>query len=448
MDEKIIIPRILSGFRDFLPETMIFRQKIIEKIRNTFESFGFDPLETPAIEYEDILFGELGPEAEKIIYSFEDKGKRRVGLRYDLTVPLARVVSMYEKNLPLPFKRYQMEKVWRGESPQRGRYREFWQCDVDIVGTKSPLADAEIIIVIFTTLRNLGFEKFAIQINDRDLLGGIAEFVGIAPDRAIEFYRIIDKIERDGIERVRSQIQGLGISQLKAEESLEMISIKGSDGFQILNLLEERLKGMDRAFQGINRIRKILENLGQFSVLEEYYKVSPSLARGLDYYTGPVFEVTVEEPKMGSIAGGGRYDYLTKRFGKDLPAVGASIGLERVIDILMEISISERKKAISEVIVVPFNETTLPEAIKYVQRLRGVDIKSEIYLNPASNVATQLSYANKKSIPVAVIVGPDEVQQKQVTVKNMQSGGQKTVPEEQLVATVQEILNLITQMKR
>jgi len=406
MKKKIIKPKTLKGFRDFLPEQMVIRQKVIDTLRRVFESFGFEPLETPALEYGETLLGKYGAEADKLLYLFKDRGGRDVGLRFDLTVPLARVAASYP-NLPMPFKRYQLQPVWRAEKPQKSRYREFWQCDIDTLGAKSPIADAEIIAVIYQSLKDLGFEKFTIKINSRQVLFQLMEKAGVSQEKWLSVIRSLDKISKIGRERVEKEL------------------IKKNLNNQTIKML---FTSINKAAPDDN-LKKVLKSLLLFKVPEIFYQFDPTLARGLDYYTGPIFETIVEKPKIGSITGGGRWDELIGKFtGKNIPATGTTIGLERIIDVIQELNLwSKIEKTKTRVLITVFSPELLESSIKLASKLRKTGINIDLYPDPNVKLDKQLKYADRKGIPFVIILGPEEVKNKTATLKDMKSGEQQTL---------------------
>lgn len=403
---KIIKPKILKGFRDFLPEKMAVRQVVEKTMREVFESFGYQPLETPALEYQETLLGKYGEEADKLVYTFEDKGGRKVGLKYDLTVPTSRVAAMYP-DLVKPFKRYQIQNVWRADKPQKSRYREFTMCDVDSIGTASPLADAEIIAVIFTVLKKLNFKEFTIRMNSRQVLFEILKKAGISEKQKFSVIQTLDKLDKKPKEEVIKELQRKGLTE-------------GT----VKNLFSE----LKRAKPDPN-LEQVFMYLKYFDVDPNFYKFDPILARGLDYYTGPIYETLVKRPKIGSLTGGGRYDKLIGMFtGQDIPATGTCFGFDRICDCLEELKILESTKKISpEVLVTIFNPEFIEPALAIFNKLRKQNLKAEIYLNPQENLNKQIKYADKKGISYVVIVGPDEVAKGEVTLKNMKNRSQKRI---------------------
>jgi len=377
------IPQTLKGFRDFLPPAALQRKWLIAKIVEVFEKFGFDPLETPAIEYSQILMGKYGEEADKLLYCFDDRGGRNVSLRYDQTVPTARVIAMYPE-LAKPFKRYQLQTVWRAEKPQKGRYREFLQCDADIIGSTSPISDAEITTLVYSVMKNIGFTKFTILVNDRQLFGN-------APLEAI---RIIDKLTKIGKEEVKKQLALKGFSQ------------------KLIDEIEKK-----QPTENLQKIIGYCENLG---VDKNYLKFEPTLARGLDYYTSTIFEVVIEDFESGSVCGGGRYDKLIGLFSKsDIPAVGFAFGFDRLLQAANDLKITPNTTTNSKVLVTIFSEELIEISLQITSDLRNNGISAEIYPDANKKLDKQLKYADKKRIPWVIIIGPDEAKLGTVVLKNL-----------------------------
>ncbi len=418
--------RVLKGFRDYLPEQMILRQRIIGIFRDIFELHGFEPLDTPALEYLDVLTGKAG-ENEKLMYRFEDAGGREVGLRYDLTVPLARVVAQHQNALVLPFKRYHIAPVWRAENPQRGRFREFWQCDADIAGSASPLADAEVIAIMAEALEAIGLPEFVIRISHRRLLESLGRAVGVPENKATSLYRAIDKLDKVGAAGVIRDLEGAGVDSDQAERILEFVERKGEPLALLSDLLAE-LDDVPGATAAIADLRQIFEILPDFGVSPARYALDLSLARGLDYYTGPVFEATVTEPKVGSVGGAGRYDGLVGSFlGRPVPATGMSLGLERIIEVVREHGLMTIPSSVAHVAMIILPDTTGAGA-NLASELRRQGLRVDLSLQPNRSVGDQLKLAGRKGIPLAVILGSKELAEGAATVKDLASGEQEVVP--------------------
>lgn len=418
IEREPVEPRILKGFRDIDPPSMRRRNYIIRELVKVFEIYQFLPLETPTLEYLDVLTGKMGEETDKQIYAFEDAGGREIGLRYELTVSLARYIAM-NPYVKMPFKRYQVEKVFRAEKPQKGRFREFTQCDVDIVGTDSVYADSEIISILADGMESLGIEDYQVLINDREVLTDLFNTAGIEVEEQNAVSRIIDKLDKVGIEGVFEELEEKGFLKdvLKnfltdfsevdeTEESFELVLKYLSD--------EESLVRLKDIFKRLSRMKPDGE-----------FVFAPTLARGLDYYTGPVFEVVIPELNIGSVAGGGRYDNLIGSFlGKQVPAVGTSFGLDRIEITLEEMDLFPEKLEEGGVFVTVFGVETEKESLSFIGRLREARIPSDIYPG-AKNIGKQFGYADAKGYSYCVIIGPDEIERNQVKIKDMKTGDEE-----------------------
>ncbi len=425
-----IQPRVPRGMRDILPEKMLLRQYVIGEIERVFQRFGFEPLQTPVLELRETLMGKYGEDAEKLIYDARHReGKEDLSLRYDLTVPLTRVVAMYPE-LVKPFKRYQIAPVWRAERPQKGRYREFYQCDVDIVGSKSMLADAEIVSVIYSVLKQLGFKSFVTRINNRKILAGIGQYAGVPREQLGSLYRSIDKLDKIGHEGVREEMKQNNIPARVIDKMLGVISA------QSIGDLREQLDGVPIAQEGLNELEELAQYLSNCQLPIENYQFDFSMVRGLAYYTGPIYETSVTEPKIGSLTGGGRYDDLIglfSRSGESLPVTGTSFGIERIIDVMDELAMYPASigKTVTQVLVTVFNRDLVGASVRIANELRAAGINTELGLD-WDGLGKQLKYAAAKAIPFAVIVGPDEASANQVTLRDLASGEQVLVAQNEL----------------
>ena len=426
----------LKGTRDFLPRQYIHRKKVIQVIQETFERFGFEPMETPAMEYAETLEQKYGEEGDRLLYRFADHGGRKVALRYDLTVPLARTMAMYQ--VEKPFRRYQISPVWRADKPQKGRFREFWQCDADIVGSPEPWADAEVIGLTYYALKNLGFKNFTVKINNRKLLNGIALYGGIQEEQIGDFFRTVDKVEKIGWDHVKSELKDKAFPESAIRKTIDMLQA-GGEKDDILSTLKRILASIPIAIEGIEELEEIGRCLDSMGV-EKNVQFDVSLARGLDYYTGPIFETVIEKPRIGSISGGGRFDGLIGMFsGKDVPATGTSLGLERIITLMEELKMLPAAATLSEVLVTVFDRSLVEASFKVVSELRGAGISAEIYLNE-TRLKKQFAYANNKGIPLVIILGPEEHEKGQVGLKNLRTGGQTVVTRGELIQRIEETL--------
>ncbi len=386
----------LKGFRDFLPAEKRKRDFVLEKVKKGFEIFGFEPLESPAIEYASLLLGKYGEEADRLVYTFKDRGDRKVALRYDQTVPLARIAIQYKNKLSNPFKRYQIQNVWRAEKPQKGRFREFLQCDIDIINNPSLLADTEVIVCAINIAKKLGFKNTKMLINNRREVFG---------DLSPKYISSIDKLDKIGKQGVISDLIKKGMDKKNAENKINSISNKKPTP-DILSLF------------------KYLEKFG----LKENkdFVFEPTLARGLDYYTSTIFELTSSDYKSGSLGGGGRYDNLIGSFfnnNVNIPAVGFSFGFDRLIEAIQELDLFPKNMNFSstQVLVAVFNKEYLGNSIETSTLLRNNKINSEVYLNSATPLDKQLKYADKKAIPWVIIIGPDETKENKIMLKNLET---------------------------
>ena len=382
----------LKGFRDFLPDQARKREFVINTLKEVFSSYGFEPLETPALEYTSTLLGKSGQETEKLIYKFMDRGEREIGLRYDLTIPLARVVAA-NADIPLPFKRYQIAPVWRADKPQAGRYREFWQADIDIINAKIGLADIEIIECALEVIRKLGFKDYKMIINDREIFKNY--------DLSLKAIIELDKKVKEGEKPFLEQLLTEGKTVKEAQEILEKINQA--------------------------KKTKILEKIS-FLIGDDEISFDPTLARGLDYYTSIIFELRIEEYGNLSVGGGGRYDNLLGQVsGRNLPAVGFSFGLDRLIEAMEQQDLFKNMKdSSSQALITVFSKEYLNNSLEIVSLLRSKGVNSEIYLNE-EKLDRQIKYADKKGIRYVIILGPDEVKEDKITIKDLSSGSQRTI---------------------
>lgn len=419
---KKIEPRTLSGFMELLPSEQILFNQMKEKIQKTYEKFGFLPLDTPVIESAEVLLAKAGGETEKQIYRFQ-KGDNDLALRFDLTVPLAKYVAKNYGNLSFPFRRYQIGKVYRGERAQKGRYREFYQCDIDIIGDGELdlINDAEIPSIIYTLFKELGFNDFTIKINNRKILNGLFESVE-QKENSAEILRIIDKIEKIGKEAVIEEFNKLGLKEEQINKIISFIEITGSSDEKIEKL--ENLEITNETYvKGVNELKTVVQNVRLFGVPDSNFMVDLTIARGLDYYTGTVYETFLNEYReLGSVCSGGRYENLAEYYtDKSLPGVGISIGLTRFFYKLNELNvIKAEKKSISDILIIPVVEN-LNEPIKLSADLRKIGVNTEIYLND-KKLKAKLKYADKLQIPYTIIIGEDEIKSNKVQIKNMETG--------------------------
>lgn len=429
-------PQNIKGMRDHLPQAMLLRQYIIDTLVTVFERHGFEPMQTPILEYAETLEGKIGDE-EKLIYRFEDHGGRKLAMRYDQTVSLARVVAQYANEITLPFRRYAVGQSYRGERPARGRYREFWQVDLDLVGSPSPVADAEVIAVLTEALTALGFTGFKTLINHRDLLVGIARSAGLDDATARGVYRTVDKLDKIGPDGVRDDLIKQGVDPGAAGTILDAIQLVGAPE-DVLSELTSRLSGDEQALAAIENLRQISRYLDAMGVAREHYTIAPQLARAFSYYTGAVFEAVVDNPPMGSLLGGGRYDELIGQFaGRPLPTVGLAFGLERLHDVMEELKMGPQT-SVAEVFATFFSAELADVTLAIAAELRAAGINVEIALDPGEKLGKQFKHADKRGIPLAVVIGPDEQAQGVVVLRDMRSGEQRAVPRGELIAALQQ----------
>jgi len=539
MSQKIE-PRVPRGMRDILPDQMVKRQYVIDTIKTVFEEFGFEPLSTPAIELEETLKGKYGKDAERLIYSTTyGQGEEKLSLRYDLSVPLCRVVAQYP-DLPKPFKRYQIAPVWRADRPQKGRYREFYQCDADTVGSTSMLADAETVAIIYTILTRLGFKGFTTYINNRKILKGIGQFTGVPAGLMKGLYQAIDKLSKIGLSGVRQELLSVGlpdpifdslrrvarlylqgklklpelparlaaekmagldgaqldfppevaaavlpaftatlsaqvlgavdpgemqdaagklantlipelrvvfapatelISEGVADDLLALLQLKG-DNAATLALLRQRMGSFPEAEEGIKELEKLLRYLALMGVPEQYYTIDISMVRGLEYYTGPIYETIIEEGGVGSVTGGGRYDNLIGLFtDRSLPATGTTIGIERLIVVMDDQNMfppSIGRTAV-QVLVTAFAVDLLDESLKTAVLLRQSGLRAQAVFD-ATPRREQIGYADRKGIPLLVIIGPDEAAQGSLTIRDLRTKQQQTVSRADAAEVIKNLL--------
>lgn len=435
-----IQPRTLKGFRDYLPEAMIPREGLIDTAKRVYRSFGFAPIDTPALEYLDVLTGKGSEETDKQLFHFVDQGGREVGMRFDLTVPLARFAAQYANQLGTPFKRYHIAPVWRGEKPQVGRYREFIQCDFDTVGVTSVASDIETVLVVHELLIAIGFEKFTIRLNHRGVLNGLLEKAELA-DRSTGVLRALDKLAKLGEERVRTELRdAVGVDNAQADRLLAMASLSG-DNAAVLDELAALVAGNETGEAAVARLRETLAGLEAAGATEGRVRLDPGIARGLDYYTGLVLETFLDDlPSIGSVASGGRYDDLASLYtNQALPGIGASLGLDRLLAAMEELGMLPEAKTPAQALVVYFDSERLGDYLKLAAAVRAAGVGVELYPEP-KKLAKQLQYANKKGFRVALIAGPDELASGECQLKDLDQGESTTVSLNEAPAAVLRLL--------
>ena len=422
-----VVPKIMPGFMELLPEDQILFNEMIDTIRSVYEKFGFLPLDTPILEYSDVLLAKAGGETEKQIYRFL-KGSTDISMRFDLTVPLARYVSMRRNDLIFPFKRYQIGKVYRGERPQKGRFREFYQCDIDVIGENlSTLYDAEIPAIIYNLFKELNFGKFTIRINNRKVLNGFFEDLNLT-DKVSDILRIIDKLEKIGISSVKEELSLLEISSQLIEKIIDFINIKGTND-EIISLLTNFDCNNETFKEGVASLTELVSNIRNFGVSDDYFILDLTIARGLDYYTGTVYETCLDDyPSLGSVCSGGRYDNLTKYYTDcDLQGIGISIGLTRLFSKLKEMGIAtSKRKSLLNALIIPFDSDCIDYAIRVSEVLRENNVICDVYYEN-KGFKQKMKYANRLGVPYIIILGSDEKRDNLVTVKNMETGSQETI---------------------
>ena len=425
------------GTRDFLPEVMIARKHVIQVIEGIFARYGYSPIETPAFEHLETLTCKGGDEVDEQIYAFEDKSGRKLGLRFDLTTPLARLVAQ-NPNLPMPFKRYHISRVWRYERQQKGRYREFWQADVDVVGSPLMVADAEAVAVAVECLRALGFASFQVRINHRKLLEALAAVCGIPEDLIPVAFRAMDKIDKIGRKGVWEEMEEKGIEFDAIESILDFIEIAGPPD-EVLSKAEELVGEHPLGKQGIDELRQIASHLKAFGISDEVV-IDLSLVRGLSYYTGPIFEASIPEGGVGSVSGGGRYDGLIGMYGaQPRPAVGISLGIERIMAIMIERKMVPDTRTMARVLVAPVNDTMRSKAIELAQMLRGSGVATDLDLR-GRKLGKLFEYADIMGIPYVLVVGPRDLKEGVVVLRNMISGDEERVPLDSLGKAVNDVI--------
>ncbi|MCD4657150.1 MAG: histidine--tRNA ligase [Planctomycetes bacterium] len=425
-----IKPQILKGFRDILPEEINAREKIIGIIREVFENYGFSPMASPALEYKEVLCG-YGDEASKQIYTFTDPDDKEVGLRFDLTLPLSRIVSQY-RDLPRPFKRYQIQPVWRYDKPDPGRFREFLQFDIDTIGTKSLVADSEILAAMNDSLTKRG-DRFKIRYSSRKILTSMIKFAGVDESLTKDVLRVIDKLDKQGIANVKlelaegridnsgDKIKGVGLNPAQIEKIEQYLKLPNIERKETLKALRVLLSGVEGVKENISELEEIDGFLRAMNVPDENIVIDPSIARGLDYYTGPIYEaIMLDAPRFGSVMGGGRYDNLIEVFaGQPTPAVGASIGVDRIISAMQSLGKVKTRAAVADVLVTVMDKERMPEYLQIAGELRDAGIKAEVFLGKAGNIGKQLKYADRQGHPFALILGQDEFDAGTVSLKDL-----------------------------
>jgi histidyl-tRNA synthetase len=451
-------PTLPKGTRDFGPATMAKRQFIFNTIRSVFQKFGFQPLETPAMENLSTLTGKYGEEGDQLLFKILNSGDflkdvpleklqagnsksvtfdiSEKGLRYDLTVPFARYVVMNRNEVSFPFKRYQIQPVWRADRPQKGRYREFYQCDADVVGTNSLICEAEIILMIKETFAKLGITDYSIKINHRGILNGVAEVIG-AKGNETSLFVAIDKLDKIGEDGVKQELLSKGFAQENLIKLFDILNVKGSLTNK-MGFLQTKFENSADGEKGLRDLREVFNLLQEYNATQANVDFDVTLARGLSYYTGCIFEVKINNVSIGSVSGGGRYDNLTASFGdkENLSGVGFSFGVDRIYDAMEELKLFPKDAQISsKVLICHFDEESLRYGLKVLTQLRNAGISSEIYPDVVK-IKKQLDYGNKKMIPYTIVIGSDEMSSGQLAFKNMETGEQQKLSVEEIVESL------------
>lgn len=405
----------LKGFRDIFPQEKRQRDYVLAKILAVFKLFAFEPMETPTLEYAELLLGKYGTETDKLIYTFTDQGERKLGLRYDQTVPTARILAQYQNSLPKFFRRYQIQNVFRAEKPQKGRFREFTQCDFDIFGTSSSMADAEILACVYSAYTNIGFTNLKILVNDRELLVNTLQPFATEQVSVQSIIQTLDKLEK-----------------LSASDLIAELVNKGLDTKTVQKILDTI-----KSLQPNDKLENIMQQAVALGVDKKSLVYSPTLARGLDYYTGMICEITLPEYNVGSLGGGGRYDNLIEELGQvKMPAVGFAFGFDRTVEAAVSLNLIPEFNTASQVLVTLFSEATVPDSLNAIARLRQAKIAAELY-PVLDKLGKQFKLANQKNIPWTMVIGEDEQKKSQVALKNMASGEQQQLSIEQAIKLLQ-----------
>ena len=437
---KRIEPRTLKGFRDYLPEAMIPREWLIDTARRVYRSYGFSPIDTPALEYLEILTGKGSEETDKQLYKFQDHGDRWVGMRFDLTVPLARFAAQHLAELGTPFKRYHIASVWRGENTQRGRYREFMQCDFDTIGTHAVAADIETTLVIHDLFQALHIPDFTINVNNRLILSGLLELFGLA-DKATPMLRALDKLAKVGRDKVADEmVAAAGATPNQAARVLRLSEIDGTND-KVLSQLDALVDGSEKGQSGVSKLAELLSAVSAAGIDLQRVRIAPSIARGLDYYTGTVFETFLDRlPGIGSVCSGGRYDNLAGLYTKqELPGIGASLGLDRLLAALEELQLVEKVSTPAPVFIPFFDAGRLHDYLRLAAEIRAAGVGVEVYPEP-KKLGQQLKYADRRRFRLAVIAGNDEFTSGTCQIKDLATGQSTTVPLEDAPRAILEQL--------
>jgi len=441
MAHDLIKPETLKGFRDYLPEAMIAREALMETARSVYRSYGFSPIDTPALEYSRILLGKGSDETDKQLFRFQDQGDRDVAMRFDLTVPFARFAAQHLNDIGTPFKRYHIGTVWRAEKPQKGRYREFYQCDFDTIGTDSNVSDIETLLVIHDLFERIGFDRFTIRVNHRQLLNGLLEQVGLR-EQSVGVLRALDKLAKVGEAAVLKELtEQVGAEEAAARKVLEFAALTGTPS-EILAQVDRLIGASESGRQGIDKLRELFDTITRVGVPADRVALDVSIARGLDYYTGTIYETFLGDlPGIGSVCSGGRYDNLAGLFTKQpLPGVGASLGLDRLLAAMEELGMVKTTSTPAQVLVTMFDASRAADYLRIASILRKAGIPTEVYPQP-KKIGKQFQYADKKGFAFALIAGEEEFANGQWQIKNLKTGEQQPLPEADLVEAVRNALS-------
>lgn len=461
-----IPPNTAKGTRDFLPRDLVIRNRVFGLMRETFERYGYEPLETPAVENTNVLEGKYGEEGDRLLFrilkrgrDLESAGQKLLAdaagehtsaalarlfsdeaLRYDLTVPFARVIAAHQNDIVFPFRRYQMQPVWRADRPQRGRYREFYQCDVDCVGSSSMTVDAEMAAIHHDVFTGLGLTTSVTRINHRGLLDALMQVSGVAPEQRVGALTAIDKLDKIGHDGVREELAKAGLGDDAVSRLMKTIAISGEPQ-AVIERLRAVLGESEQGERSLSELGQVFASLAAMGVPPERYTFDLSLVRGLGYYTGTIYETILPGSRLGSLGGGGRYDRLIGQFlGRDLPCVGISFGLERIFDALAEQNVdSGAPVTTTQALVTLFSPETMGASFAAASALRQAGIRTEVYTD-VKDLRPQLTFANRKGIPVVVIIGPDELARDEAVIRDLRSGSQRAVPRGELAGEVRATL--------
>ena len=445
----------IKGARDFLPRDLAPRNRVFQLLRETFERYGYEPLETPAIEHSSVLEGKYGEEGERLLFRILKNGRdlesaardlldrgadadlsaggvargfSEMALRYDLTVPLARVIAARQNDIVMPFRRYQMQPVWRGDRPQRGRYREFYQCDVDCLGSRSMTVDAEMVAIHHEAFARLGFDTSVTQVSHRGLLDALMEVSGVAPEQRVSARTQIDKFDKIGADGVRAELQRIGLEDRVTDALLDTLSISGAP-LDMLETLSPLVRQTEQGEKSIRELQEVFTYVREMGVPQDRYELRLSMVRGSDYYTGTIYETVLPGSGLGTLGGGGRYDKLVGMFmGRDVPAVGISFGVERIFVAMADAGLLEGGAVTTtQALVTLFNAETVPASFALAQTLRAAGVRTEVYTEP-KGPGQQLAFAEKKGIPLAFIIGPDELARGEATLRDLRTREQVSIP--------------------